>query len=125
MKIDKQYIIEAKRIINDYNDTINNLKTFEIALEDNKQILISLQQDLIKLNNTSDTDLSKKIHLHEIMLKYDIEVDKLHKIMMPYLSKLEDIKKNSHVLYKLLHEKYPSMTDKQLQEQIFLQIEQL
>lgn len=121
MKIKEQYIIEAKHIIAEYNETINDLKTFENALHENKETLITLQNDLNKLSNSNNTDMALKNELNNVMAKYDKQIDKLHKVMFPYISKLENIKKRSSILYNTLHEKYPGFSDKQLQEQIFSQ----
>jgi hypothetical protein len=124
MKIDKHYITEANRIITTYNKVVAELAVFEKTLSDNKEILLKMKDDVEDLRNSNGTDLSKKQKLADIMHSYDKEIGRLQDVMMPYVSQLEKLKKDSNVLYGVLKEKYPGASDDQLQEQIFKQLEE-
>ena len=124
MKIEKQYIKEAKRIIDNYNTAIAELGIFEKTLSENKEVLLKLKDDIEKIKQDDDTDLLKKQKLFDIMSGYDMEIDRLQEIMLPYITLLKTLKKDSTLLYGILKEKYPGATDKQLQEEIFNQLEQ-
>ena len=124
MKIDNHYITEANRIITNYNKVVAELAVFEKTLADNKTMLLKMKDDVEDLKNSNGTDLLKKQKLAEIMHSYDKEIGRLQDVMMPYVSQLEKLRKDSSVLYGVLKEKYPGASDDQLQEQIFRQIEE-
>ncbi len=124
MKIEQQYIKESARIIKNYNSVIEYLADFEKSLSENKEMLLKLKDDIDALKNSNGTDLLKKQKLAEVMNGYDKEIGRLQDIMLPYIAKLEKLKKDSNILYGVLKEKYPGASDKQLQEQIFRQLEE-
>jgi len=124
MKIAPQYIKEAKRIIKNYNNSIQELTVFENALFENKNMLLKLKSEIDELKNSRETDISKKQKLAEVMVGYDKEITRLQNIIMPYVTQLEKLKKDSTILYKVLKEKYPGFSDTQLQEQIFKQLDE-
>jgi len=123
--IKKHYIKESLRIINKYNEIVEKLNEFQTALVDNKQALVNLQKEIDKLSYNNAPELQKRQELSDIMVNYDKEVNKLHSIIIPYLSEMEQIKKESDILYKSIKENYPGYENKVLQEQIFKQIQEL
>ena len=125
MKIELQYVKEAKRIVENYNSIIDELAVFEKTLADNKNMLLSLQKDIDNLSDLKGTELLKKSKLFEVLTEYDKKILKLQEVMLPYISKLEVLKKDSNILYGILKEKYPGATDKQLQEHLFKEIEKI
>jgi len=125
MKIEIQYIKEAKRIIDNYNAAISELGIFETTLAENKRLLLDMKSSIEKLKQSNDTDLLKKQKVFDVMSGYDKEIDRLQDVMLPYVTKLETLKKDSNILYGILKEKYPGATDKQLQEHIFEQLEEM
>lgn len=125
MIIETRYIIESKRIIDNYTKAIGELQHYEKTLTDNKNLLSSIKTSIEELQKSNDTDLLKKQKVYDIMLNYDIEIDRLKITIEPYITKLENLKKDSAVLYGILKEVYPGATDIQLQEQIFNQMKEL
>jgi len=124
MNIEPQYIKESARIIKNYNNIIAELAVFEKTLGENKDMLLKLKDDIDALKNSKGTDLLKKQKLAGVMNGYDKEIGRLQDIMLPYIAQLEKLKKDSNILYGVLKEKYPGASDKQLQEQIFRQLEE-
>lgn len=125
MIIEARYIVESKRIIDNYNKAIGELQIYENTLSQNKNILIKMKNDIEKIKQTDDTDLLKKQRLFEVMSGYDKDIERLKTIIEPYITQLEALKKDSATLYGILKEVYPGATDKQLQEQIFKQMEEM
>jgi GTPase involved in cell partitioning and DNA repair len=124
MRIEPQYIKESERIIKNYNTVIAELAVFEKTLSENKDLLLKLKDDIDDLKNSKGTELLKKQKLFEVMNGYDKEIVRLQDIMLPYVAKLEKLKKESSILYKILKEKHPGASDKQLQAQIFKQLDE-
>lgn len=125
MRIEDQYIREAARIIKLYNKLLSELATFEKTLNENKQLLLNLQSEVEALSASTDTDLLKKQKLYDIMLSHDKEIVRMQNIMLPYVSSLEQVKKDSAILYGVLKEKYPGVKEADLQTQIFLQLDEM
>jgi len=125
MEIKKEYVVEAKRIIVQYHETIENVTKFTLKLEVAKSELLNMQSDVEKLHTSPGTDLLKHQQTYEIMLKYERTISELHKLLQPYVDALENIKKDSKALYKVLLEKYPMYDEKGLQEQLFAQLDEM
>lgn len=125
MEIKKEYVLEAKRIIVKYHETINVVNMFSNKLETAKKDLLSMQNDVEKIHTTAGTDLLKHQQTYDIILKYEKTINELHKTLQPHVDTLEKIKKDSQSLYKILLEKYPMYDEKGLQEQLFKQLDKL
>lgn len=125
MTIELQYIKESDRIIKSYKLLINDLNKISQDLEVNKKELVKLQENIERLKKSKEPDLQRRSELTHIMNEYDKQINSMEKIIQPKLEKLEEIKKESKNLYDILHQKYPGLTDKQLQEQIFKQLDEL
>lgn len=125
MEIKKEYVIEAKRIIVKYHETIDQVNKFTNKLETAKTDLLNMQTDVEKLHTSPGTDLLKHQQTYDIMLKYEKTISELHKLLQPHVDALEHIKKDSKALYKVLLDKYPMYDEKGLQEQLFKQLDQM
>jgi len=123
--IDIQYIKQSKKIIDDHKLIMNSLEYFEKILNNNKQVLLQYKDQIEIIDNSTDEAMLKHQKISEMMDDYDASVEKMKKDIEPYIKKLEQIKKESSILYKIIKDKYPSVDDKELQQQIFKQIQEL
>ena len=125
MELKQEYVLEARRIIKTYHETIDAVNKFTDKLENTKANLLAMQKDVENLHTSAGTDLLKHKQTYDIMLKYETTINELHKILQPHVDSLEKIKKESKTLYTILLEKYPMYDEKGLQEQLFKQLDQL
>lgn len=123
--IEIQYIKEAKRIIDSYNSIVKDLEIVEATIKENKEHMDKIKIQIDILHTSNEPNLLKKQQIFEIMASYEKEISKLQNVMDPYIKKLDKLKKESHVLYGILKEKYPGKTDNQLQEIIFKQLDKM
>lgn len=124
-KIDIQYIKQSKNIIDTHNNLMIQLEYFQTVLDKNKQILLSKQSEIYDIQHSEISDIAKQTKLSELLDIYESEISKLHEIIEPYIKQMDDLKKNSEILYKTIKEKYPGIPDNELQKQIFTQINEL
>lgn len=124
MEIKTEYVLEAKRIIKTYHQTIENVNLFTSKIEKTRADLLNMQKDVEQLHSTSGTDLQKHQEAYQILLKYENTTTELQKMLQPHVDALEKIKKEAQNLYKMLLDKYPMYNEKQLQEQIFKQLDE-
>ncbi len=125
MEIKHEYVLEAKRIIKSYHETIDAVNKFSDKLENTKSSLLAMQKDVEDLHTSAGTDLLKHKQTYDVILKYETTINELHKVLKPHVDSLEKIKKESKTLYTILLEKYPMYDEKGLQEQLFRQLDQL
>lgn len=125
MEIKKEYVLESKRIILKYHETIDAVTKFTLQLEVAKAELLNMQKDVEQLHVSPGTDLLKHQQTYEIILKYEKTINEVHKLLQPHVEALEQIKKDSKALYKILLEKYPMYDEKGLQEQLFKQLDEM
>jgi len=125
MKIQHEYVLEAKRIIKSYHQTLESVNKFTNKLENAKANLLGMQKDVENLHSSSGTDLLKHQQTYDIMMKYDTTINELQKLLQPHVDAMEQLKADSKVLYSLLLEKYPMYDEKGLQDQLFIQLDEL
>lgn len=116
--IEQHYIKEAKRIIDTYKNVIDDINIFETTLIDNKDKLLKLKENIDDLRENQGTNLLKRSQLTDFMNSYEIEINKMQDQMLPYVKQLEKLKKDSNTLYGILKEKYPGVSDEDLQKHL-------
>lgn len=124
MEIKHEYVLEAKRIIKTYHQTIENVNQFSAKLEKTKADLLNMQKEIESLHTTNGTDLQKHQDAYNVLLKYEATTTELQKLLQPHVESLEKVKKESQNLYKILLDKYPMYDEKGLQEQLFKQLDE-
>lgn len=125
MQIKHEYVLEAKRIIKTYHQTLDNINKFSEKLEHTKSNLLGMQKEVEKLHTSPGTDLLKHQQTYDIIIKYETTINEIHKLLQPHIDSLEKLKTDSKILYSLLLEKYPMYDEKGLQQQLFTQLDEL
>lgn len=125
VEIEKRFIIKSKEILDQYTKLVIELQDFEDAVSSNKTVLENLKEKINKLELSEEPMISKESQLFLLLSEYDKEISKIQNIVNPHLKLMDNLKKDSANLYKLIKDKYPGYTDKELQQQIAIQIEKL
>lgn len=124
-RIQKEYVIESKRIIESYQHTMKQINGYTDLLINNKNVLLQMQPEIDAIKLSTDPELLKHQKAYDTMMKYEAEINKLHTLLQPHLDQLKQIEKDSKIMYATLLEKYPMYNEKQLQEQLFKQLDEL
>jgi seryl-tRNA synthetase len=123
--IDKLYIQESYRIIQEYDILINEIIQIETKM-------LSLKSSLKRRKDELDDLLSKEREmnksekykaLNDILEKYDNEMDDIQKTLDPHLQRMEKLKKDSVQLHTLLIDKYPEYSEEELKQHVLEGIE--
>lgn len=123
MVIKQIYIDQSKKIINKYNKILNLLKEQEDNLVNNKKFILNLQKEISNIDGLSSNQLVKQQKLEELMIEYDIKINKLEQEIKPILEELENLKKQSKILYDKIMIDYSGYSETEIQEQIKKQLQ--
>jgi hypothetical protein len=124
MKIEIQYVKEAKRINEEFNKISLYLEPYEKALKENEKCLLSLKDNVVKLTNVKIPNEEKQMELLKLINSYEKQISSHENKIIPFLQGIEQLKKDSNVLYKTLKEKY-KMNDDELREVLIQDISEL
>lgn len=125
LKIEQQYVLEAKNIIIEYDKVNSVIKDVQSALNSSKNAILEFQSQLEALKFKTAPDKIKEQEMNSLMIDYEAKINKMQSDIKPHLEMLENLKKRSHVLYGILKEKYPGASDEQLKTALNKELEKL
>ncbi len=114
MTIDEIYINEAKRIRKTYLTNIANI----VKKEEDIQKYFNMIEDIKKeIDDTDQNSVDEKFYINRV---YDISdnIDKVKNHLMPYYENIKKLDNDQKVLYNNIRDKYPDITDDEIQNQI-------
>lgn len=123
MIIKQIYIDQSKKIINKFNELVNRLLTYQTNLEENKQYVLKLQKQIEIIDMSSDEPLLKQNKLEKLLLEYDIKISKIEQEISPIVLEMDELKKQSKIVYDKIITEYSNYTEKEIQEQIQKQLQ--
>jgi hypothetical protein len=110
--IDQIYINEAIRIREEY---LNNL----IYIANEEEYIKSLSSDLKTLNDEiSQSEKKDEQYYRDALFEVDLMIRKATDKINPYYDKVKELDKKQRTLYNTIKDKYPDITDEQLQKDI-------
>lgn len=124
IKINQRYIDESNRIREKYLITLDDISKREIEILKYKneiEILMEKNTKYISDNDKKDVEQIKE-DLKEELLEIDSNINKIVSKLEPYFKSIEKLKKESQELFISIKEKYPELTEQNIQEQIFMSI---
>lgn len=124
MKIEIQYVKEAKRINEEFSKITLYLEPYEKALKENKKCLLELKEKVVNLTNIKIPNEEKQMELLKLINSYEKQISSHENKIIPFLQGIEQLKKDSNILYKTLKEKY-KMNDNELRDVLIQDISEL
>jgi len=112
MKIEKIYINEAVRIRKVYLTNIINIIKKEEEIEVFKNIMENIKDEVEKNESNSDEYFIKKL------MELNDNIEKIKNIILPHYEKIKELDTAQKILYNNIKEKYPTVTDDEIQNQI-------
>jgi len=123
--IGKHYIDEALRIRETYLKTIDEVLDKEKIINKYK-VKVSNKMNILKdyVDNLEDDTITENIKkdLIKDTLNIEIELKNISKEIVPLLDIIEKLKKESKNLYNKIKEKYPELSEQDIQKEIFLNL---
>lgn len=123
MVIKQIYIDQSKKIIDKFNELVNRLLAYQKNLEENKQYVLNLQKKIDIIDMSSDEPLLKQNKLEKLLLEYDIKISKIEQEISPIILEMDELKKQSKIVYDKIITEYSNYTEKEIQEQIQKQLQ--
>lgn len=121
--IEQRFIKRAVEIRKTYLKVTRDISVYETRA---KHVLETLESTLAKLNQiqeniknkviTNADDASKKVM--DVLSEVEKEGERLEKIIDPLNQQIENLRVEENELYRLIKEKHPKITDKQIIQEI-------
>ena len=121
-KIEEHFVNQSINIINKHKYIIDELNTYEEILNNNKKVLLDLKDELEDITGSDLDSATQHAELMLLMEQYDKEMELLHNKIAPFIEQLDQVKKETNILYTAIRNKYPEYSDSELQEQLAIQI---
>jgi chromosome segregation ATPase len=120
--IDKQYVESAKNIKSEFISLNRKLENYKNDLKNLSDFLENTVKDLESITNNKVsskedlTDMANKL----VKKLQDVELEeiKLTNLVKPINDRIDKLREEENILYKALKEKYPTMTDEQLKNEL-------
>ena len=122
--IDINLVKQAKSIRDKHIKTIDKYNNITKVLNEYENKLISYKDDIDKIDvNEENIENTKKAL--DIMEDFELTINNLSNKVKPIIKELEDLKKQSNLLYNKIKENHPNKNDDELKEQLFKQLGEL
>ena len=121
IKIHQRYIDNAIRIRKEFLLVMTDIleKETEIVTHKNRiNELMSSNEKYINDNSKSPIEKIKK-NIQNDLNDIESNIIKINNKLLPVLEKLEKLKKDSKELYSAIKDKYPNLSEQEIQNQIF------
>lgn len=122
--INKTYLVQSKKIIDEYNNTINMIISIEEMMNKFIEKLAILKKDFEKLSAIPDDEIDGT-NFENKLLEYTTVIDNFQKQLNPHVLTIEKLKKDSTDLYTILKDKYSHLSEEELKKEIQIGINNL
>lgn len=122
--INKTYLVQSKKIIDEYNNTINMIISIEEMMNKFIGKLAILKKDFEKLSVIPDDEIDGT-NFENKLLEYTTVIDNFQKQLNPHVLTIEKLKKDSTDLYTILKDKYSHLSEEELKKEIQIGINNL
>lgn len=118
--INKNYINEANRIRKTYFKVLENVKDKEDIINGYKSKITDIMDNLESyVNSVDDVDNTIQENLNKYLIDIELNIDKIRHELIPLNSAIEQLKKESTILYNNIKDLYPNMSDSDIQKEVF------
>ena len=122
--IHERYINEANRIRSKFFENLERINMYENEITDLKsKILKEVEKcdEYIKSNKKVNVE-QVKVALNENLNEIDLKINKILKIIQPHFDEMDKLKKDSKELFISIKDKYPHMTEEEIQKEVIYSI---
>ena len=122
--IAEQYINEAKRIRRIYLQNIKEILKQEPFIEERKNFAKKIQNEMDIAVQSDLNDVRKTLELNNKLLVLEKEIKKIQDIIRPFYDNIEKLKTDTDRLYLAIKEKYPNITEKEIEQEIMSKVDE-
>ena len=122
--IAEQYLNEGIRLRKTYIENIKEILKQEPAINERKKTFENLKNEMEKIVFSDLNDVRKTLILNNKLIELDKEIRKVQDIIKPYYDTIEKLKNERDRLYLAIKEKYPNITDQEIEKEIMSKVEE-
>ena len=116
--IAEQYIKDGIRLRKSYIENIKEIVKLEPLINKRKKNFDDLKVEMESIVFSDKNDIRKTVELNNSLIQLDKEVKKVQELVRPFYDKIEALKSERDRIYVAIKEKYPNITDQQIENEI-------
>ena len=120
----KQYINEGVRIRREYISNLKEILKQEPNIMTKKERFQGLQNEMESVVKSDKNDVRKTMELNNKLLLVEKEIVSIQKIIKPYYEVIEKLRSDKDKLYLAIKEKYPNITQEQIEKDIMSNVDE-
>lgn len=122
--IAEQYINEGIRIRKSYLENIKMIVKEEPRMMERKKYFEKIQNEMNVIVKSDINEVRKMLELNEKLIYLEKEIREIQDIIKPYYDVIEKLKNDRDRLYLSIKEKYPNITDKEIEQEIMSKVDE-
>ena len=122
--IAEQYINEGIRIRKSYMQNLKQIIKEEPKIMARKTSFEKLQEEMGNIVKSDLNEMRKTLELNEKLIFLEKEIKYIQDIIRPYYTEIENLKNDRDRLYLSIKEKYPSITEQQIEREIMSKVDE-
>lgn len=119
-----QYINEGIRIRKVYIQNLKEILKQEPIILERKKIFEKLKDDMEATVKSDLNDIRKTLELNNKLINIEKEIKIIQDIIRPYYDVIESLKSDKDRLYLAIKEKYPNITQEEIEKDIMSRVEE-
>lgn len=120
--IAEQYINEGVRLRKGYLENLKEILKQEPFIDGRKKNFEKLKEEMESLVFSDINDIRKTMELNNKLIILEKEIKSIQDIIKPYYDKIELLKTERDRLYISIKEKYPNITDQEIEKEIMSRV---
>ena len=122
--IAEQYINEGVRIRKIYIQNLKEILKQEPFIFERKKIFEKIKDDMEVTVKSDLNEIRKTLDLNNKLIVLEKEIKIIQDIVRPFYDKIEALKSDKDRLYLAIKEKYPNITQEEIEKDIMSKVEE-
>jgi predicted transcriptional regulator len=116
--IAEQYIKEGIRLRSCYIENLKEILKQEPIINERKIFFEKIKNEMGSIVFSELNDVRKTLELNNKLIDLDKELKNVQNLIRPYYDAIENLKTERDRLYVAIKEKYPNITDQEIEKEI-------
>lgn len=122
--IAEQYIQEGIRLRREYLKNLKEIIKQEPIIFSRKKNFEELKVEMENIAFSEMNDFRKTIELNNKLITLEKEMNKIQNMIRPFYDNIEKLKTERDRLYLAIKEKYPNISNEQIEKEIMIRVEE-
>ena len=122
--IAEQYIKEGIRLRKTYIENLREILKQEPIINERKKYFDQIKDQMEKIVFSELNDVRKTLELNNRLMDLDKEIKRIQELIRPYYNTIENLKTERDRLYVAIKEKYPNITDDEIEKEIMQNVKE-